>query len=156
MNMVGYLGTGYKRKLWSKVGSEVPIIFKNIKEATRWPQKTKENQNPNLRHGYKLCSKVGHTLSTICETWSLENTRKSRPKTRKWGQIILQSRLGRPQNLAKNCNTTEKRKTSHTVAPFGVPFWTPFWNTDFFSEERSFLRGPVSGSVLGFVLVPIL
>ena len=37
-------------------------------------QKTKEHENPNLRYGYKLCSKVSQTLTTICEPWSLENT----------------------------------------------------------------------------------
>ena len=69
------------------------------------------------------------------------------------GQIISQSRLGRPQNLATQCNTTEKRKASHTVAPFGVAFRTPFLENEIFFRIRSaFLRVPVSGSVLGSVL----
>ena len=43
------------------------------------------------------------------------------------------------------------------VPPFGLPFRTPFWNTEFsFAEKRPCLRGPVSGSVLGSVLTPIL
>ena len=82
-------------------------------------------------------------VSLAPKSWnlSLENTRKSRPKARKWGQIIVQSRFGRPKNLAKNNNATEKRRPFHNPPPFGVPFWTPFWNTGFFFRRNAAFWG---------------
>ena len=85
---------------------------------------------------------------------SLENIRKSRPKTRKWGEIIIQSRVGRPQNLAKSSIPNIEGTSRPHCSPFWVTISDPFLEQEFFfcSEECSFLRGPVSGSVLGFVL----
>ena len=89
-----------------------------------------------------LCVCMGW-VSLAPKSWnlSLENTRKSRPKARKWGQIIVQSRFGRPQNLAKNSNATEKRRPFHRVPLFGVPFWSPFWNTGFFFRRNAAFWG---------------
>ena len=62
---------------------------------------------------------------------------------------------------ALKSNKKQQRNRKEASIPQGPPFWgtilVPFLEHGIFlSEERSFLRGPVSGSVLGFVLVPIL
>ena len=68
-----------------------------------------------------------------------------------------------PKEVRKAPKSIKKKQRNIEEAsrPQGPPFWgtilVPFLeHRIFLSEERSFLRGPVSGSVLGFVLVPIV
>ena len=87
-------------------------------------------------------------VSLAPKSWnlSLENTRKSRPKVRKWGQIIVQSRFGRPKNLAKNSNATEKRRPFHNPPFLGYHFGPRFGTRDsFFGGTQLF-----EGSSFGF------
>ena len=68
-----------------------------------------------------------------------------------------------PKKARKAPKSNKKQQfiIEEASTPQGSHFWVPISDPFlehkiFFSEERPFLRGPVSGSVLGFVLAPIL
>ena len=94
-----------------------------------------------------LCVCMGW-VSLAPKSWnlSLENTRKSRPKARKWGQIIVQSRLGRLQNLAKK-QTRNRKEARVSQPPLLGYYFDPLFGTRDFSFGGTQL---FEGSSFGF------